>query len=218
MRIVDYDSLKEELIKWTARTDTAFSNRIDAFVALAEDRIYNGSGDGSNDPLYSKPLRVSTMEVREPLSVVDGEVALPSTVLDLRSAIVVDQRYGLEYLEPERFAIETARLGGGSPLYYTVDANTLKLAPGYTGNVDILFYKRFDPISSTNLNGELIAAHGMLYLNAALFEAFSWIQEESLALGHLARYRSQVHGLNSSAKSVRHGGKNRRIRTRVPMP
>ncbi len=217
MAITSYDDLKEEVQKWCARSDTTFSNRIDTFVALAEDRIYNGA-DEPGGALYSAAMRSKAMESSETIVATTGAATLPAYTLDVRSVIIPDQRHGVEYLEPEKFAVQLANLSGGSPIYYTVEGSTLKLGPTYSGNVTILIYKRFDPITSLNKNGDLIAAHGSAYLNATLFEASSFIQDVDTALGHLVRYRSQVSGINKSAKSVRHGGSNRRIRPRVAFP
>lgn len=60
MAIDDYDSLRDELSAWTARNDTAFRNRFDTFLQLAEDRIYNGAGD-EGDPLQTDALRADVM-------------------------------------------------------------------------------------------------------------------------------------------------------------
>lgn len=103
------------------------------------------------------------------------------------------------------------------PLYYTMLGKTMDIHPAFTGNVRLVYFKRFAAINSNNKTGELLTAHPGLYLSAVLFEAYTWMSEPNEAIGHLGRYRSQVAGANNTGKSVRFGGQSLRIRPRQPI-
>ena len=93
-----------------------------------------------------------------------------------------------------------------SPYYYTMQGTTLKVTPSYTGNLEILYYKRFPAVTADNIDGPMIQEHGMLYFNAVMYEAQSFVQDIELASGWLARFRAVAAGINKSAHDVRAGG------------
>lgn len=216
MAISDYDSLKDEVSKWCARSDTTFANRFETFLELAEDRIYNGAGD-EGDPLQTAPLRSQVMQTTGTVAVTSGTGTLPTALLELRSIHPAGHEWGIDYLGPERFDVAQSAVSGSNALYYEVVGSTLNIHPAITGNVTISYFQRFDAINSNNKTGELLTAHPTIYLSALLFEAYSWMEEVETAIGHLGRYRSQVAGANRTAHGKRYGAQARRIRPRQPI-
>lgn len=214
--IVDYDTLKSAIETWAARTDTAFRGQIPTFVALAEDRLYNGAGK-PGEAIYSAPLRSATMEVAGTMTVTDGTGTLPAEALELRKIVVSGQLTGLEYLTPERLSLWSSNAVAGTPLYYTTRGRDVILAPPSSATLNLTYYRQYDAITPTNQTGPLIIAHGLIYLEAALYEAFAFMQEPELALSHLARARGMIDGANNSATKVRTTGPLR-IRQRTPLP
>lgn len=55
MAITEYTSLVAAIKVWCARQDSVFSAQIPNFVAMAEDRIYDGYGM-KGEATYSPPL------------------------------------------------------------------------------------------------------------------------------------------------------------------
>lgn len=219
VQITDYDTLAATVKTWCARSDTKFSAQIPTFVSLTEDRIYHGLGDDHSDPLYSAPLRAPKMELSITVALVDGVATLPSDFLEARRINRSGDRNGIEYLPPQRFSLEGEYLSLGSlPLYYTTEAETLKVIPTYTGNVQMLYYRKFPAITDGNKVGTLITNYGNLYFSSGMHEAFSWMQEPELALGHIVRYRSQVAGLNRTNHKTRHPGQRHRVHMRSYIP
>lgn len=216
MSIVDYDTLKSSIETWAARTDATFRGQIPTFVALAEDRIYNGAGK-VGEPIYSAPLRSATMEVTGTMTVTDGVGTLPAEALELRKMVVNGQLTGLEYMTPERLSLWSSNAVSGTPLYYTTQGRDVVLAPPSSATLNLTYYRQYDAITPTNQTGPLIIAHGLIYLEAALYEAFAFMQDAELALSHLARARGMIDGANRSATAIRTGGPLR-IRQRVPLP
>lgn len=220
MAIVDYAGLVEGVQKWVARSDTTFTNRIPDFVAMAEDRIYNGADLEAKGQLYSAPLRNSTLEHTATLTFEDGTADLPTDYLGARKLFRSSDRVGLVYMPPERFAVRGAWSSGGDPGYYTIEDGAVKLTPTYDGDVSLLYWRKLSALTSetdSNTNA-LLVAHPMVYLTAALFEAFSFIQEVDIALGHVARLRAMIAGLNRTASQSRLSGGTLRVQPRSPLP
>lgn len=214
--INDYDSLAAAIKVWCARSDSVFSAQIPNFVAMAEDRIYDGYGEGGG-PADSPALRSRHMEVTETITVTDGIGTLEEHVISPRKLYRPADEVGITFITPERWSTVQANTPAGTPAYYTVEGSTLKLVPALTGPLSMLFYKRHPPITNGNKNGPVIAAHGNIYLEAALFEAFSFTQAAEPALAHAARCRSLISGANRSAQQMRYAGPLR-VRHRQPIP
>ncbi len=219
MAITDYDTLKSSLQSYAARSDSKFSAQVPTFVGLVEDRLYNGSGS-DGDPTYSPPLRSSTMELDTTVAVTSGSGTVPADMLEIRSITVSGQTYGLEYLPPERFRVWSSSITGSGPIYYTIIGSTISVIPAMTGTLQVIYYRRFDAINdSSTKTGPLIIAHGNIYLEMALFEAFAWMRNPDLALSHLALGRSMVTGVNRRAIAGRYPGPLRsRSRLSEAMP
>lgn len=219
MAITDFTTLRNEIQVYAARSDSVFSNRIETFVAFAEDRIYSGAGRGEQDPLYSEPLRTKVMEGETTLTFADSgsgysTATLPTDATDYRKIARDGDMEGISFLEPKYFMEMTARVGSGdTPDFYTVEAGIIKLAPSYVGDIKVSYWKRFTGLSIDNPTNDLLTAYPLVYLNACMYEAFSFMQEPNEALGWLARYRSQVAGLNKTATAARYPGRMQ-IRTR----
>jgi hypothetical protein len=216
MAITDYTSLRSAVQTYVARTDSVFSNMIPVFIELAEARIYNGAGDPGDD-LYSAPLRALVMETSGTITMTSGVGTMPSTALEFRKVYATDELLGITYQTPERFLQLDENASGGNPVYYTVEDGSIKVTPAYTGTLTVTYFQQFDAINSTTTTNGLITAHGVVYLEAVLFEAFSFLQEIPLAAGHLGKYRSLVAGLNRTAGAMRYPGPMR-VRSRMAFP
>jgi len=217
MAITDYTTLRASIQSWTARSnDTTFNAQIPNFVSLAEDRMYNGAGD-RGDPIYSAPLRSKYMEVEGTVTVTSGVGTLPDSALEIREISVTDQLTGLEYLTPERFRLFAANNTSGTPAYFTTRGSTIEVAPASSVTLDLTYYRSYDPITASNTTGPLLTAHGFIYLECCLYEAFAFMQADDLALAHLARARGMIDGANRTASNIRTAGPLR-IRQRNPIP
>lgn len=217
MAIQDYTTLRAAIQAWTARSnDTVFNNQIPTFVELAEDRLYNGAGQ-AGDSIYSAPLRSKAMEVEGTVTVTDGTGTLPDEALEIREISVQDQLTGIEFLPPERFRIYANNNTAGTPLYYTTRGSEIELAPASSVTLDLTYYRKYDAITASNTTGPLLIAHGLIYLECCLYEAFAFMQADDLALAHLIRARGMIDGANRTAANVRTAGPLR-IRQRNPIP
>lgn len=216
MAITEYDSLAAAIKVWCARSDSTFSAQIPNFVALAEDRIYDGYGD-RGEQAYSPPLRTKEMETTVTIALTDGVGTMPDDVIQPRKIYRPTDEIGLTYIQPERWSTVDAGVGSGTPAYYTIEGETIKVTPSSADELSVLYYKRFPAITDTNKEGPLISARGLIYLEAALFEAFSFIQSVDLALAHAGRCRSLIIGANKTGLALRYPGPLR-VKHRQPIP
>lgn len=209
MTISTYAELEQAIQDWAIRTDTAFTNQIPEFVALAEERIYYG-----NEHEESDPLRARAIEVETTITMTAGVGPLPSDYLEMRALTRDNDPVGLDYLPPHQFeAIKTELTGTGVPGYYTVKASNVEIAPGWTGTLDALYYQRL-PVLTTGTNA-ILTAHPNLYLWASLVEAMQFVGNEKKQGDFGRRYNGSVSAVN------RVNGRGQRsgtlLRTQVPL-
>lgn len=218
MAITDYDSLVAAVKVYAARSDATFTAQIENFISLAEDRICNGVGD-ERDPMFSPAVRVKEMSETSTITIVSSAGTVPAGSLGIRRLSRVSDLVGINYLAPDAFATRYNYPDAGTPRWYTIEGDQIRVAPaGWAGDISILYYKRPTPISSSNTTNAILTAYPNLYLAAVLFEAFSFQKDGETATGWLARYRSAASGVNRSASATRHGGGKLRTQPRVPLP
>ena len=215
--IADYDTLLAAVQRACARSNSAFVAALPDFVTMAEDRLYNGHGfDG--DPLYSPPLRSRVMEATGTITLTDGAGTLPSDYLSMRKLTRSGDQRGLTYLTPERADVELAASNvAATPLWYSIAGDALTVVPSWDGDLIALYYRKYDAINTGNKAGPLIAAHGMLYFEAAMIEAMAWQMETDNAIAHATKLRGMVQGVNRSAYDLRFSGPLR-VRQRMFIP
>lgn len=215
--ISDYNNLSTAIKQWCARSDSTFSNQIEAFVGFAELRMNNGQGE-VNGPLQCDALNAPEMEVVATLPVVAGVATMPADGASVRTITRDGDMVGMTYLNPRQFHVRTQSPANDIvPTYYTIVAGLIRFDAAYTGNVNLSYMKQFPALSPTNLTNTILTKYPLLYLSGCLFEAFSFCQEPDLAIAHFTRYKAQVAGINDSANSVRFAGPLQ-IRSRRPMP
>ena len=217
--IEDFDSLVSEIKVFVARSDSTFSARIQTFISLAEDRIFNGAGVDIRDPLYSPAIRVREMQTAATVSFTDGVGTVPTDSVGLSRVSRATDKVGLDYMPPDAFAQRAAYADTGNPRWYTIETGQIKVAPsGYDGDLTVVYYARPAGVTSTNISNDVLLAYPNLYLAACLFEAFTFIRDGESATGWLTRYRSSATGVNMSATGVRAGGNPLRIIPRNALP
>lgn len=218
MALTDFNSLKAAVQTWCARSDSKFVGQMDTFVAAAEDRIYNGAGMADQDPIYSPALRVPVMETSAAVAITAGSGAFADEVLEIRTIVRASDYVGQTYMPPERREIAVANAGSATEIAnYTITGRTIKTVPAVDGTYTIGYYRKFTAISQDNTTGTLITAYPLLYLEATLYEAFTFIRDTELAVGHLIKYRGLVQAANGVASKFRTAGPLRR-RTRGAIP
>lgn len=216
MSVSDFTSLRSALQVWAVRPDSVFSGQVPIFIQACESRLYDGGGEVGSE-LYTPPLRSAAMEVTGTVTMTAGVGSLPSNALELRKVYVDDQKSGITYLPPERWDEKNENASAGTPVYYTVEAGSLKVSPAFTGTVNVLYWRRYDAVTQAAPTNAMISAHGDLYLQGCLFEAFTFLQEGQAAAAYLARLRSGIDGANRTAANLRYPGP-KRVHSRLVFP
>lgn len=216
-QITDFASLTARIKTWCARSDNTFSNEIETFIALAELRMQNGQGS-QGEPLFCEALAVVEKEVTSTVTVTAGFATFPADGSSTRTIRRPGDKLGLEYMTPRQFSLQDNLITSGLPTHYTVEGNKIRITPAYTGPLELVYWKNFPAVNSSNTTNTILTMYPLLYLTGCLFEAFSWTQDIDLAAGHFARYKAIVDGINASDASTRFGGSPLRIRTRLAIP
>lgn len=201
--ISDFATLKAQVQTYCARTDSTFGNMVETFVAAAEQRIFHGSGR-PGDPLYSPALRCDDIETVTTLTTdVAGTVVLPSRCLDVRGLTVSGQDTEIKYMPPDRFKVWIELGSTGDSQYYTVEQGTLKIAPAAAVSLSVTIFTQPAALTVDASTSTTLTAFPMLYLDAVLHEAFTFLRNADLATAYLARYKSAVEGVNRTASHRR---------------
>lgn len=204
MTIASYSDLKTAVQNFYARSDTTFTNRLDDFIDLAEDRIHYG--DQGRFP--SQPLRVAGMETTGDLTISSQTVAVPSGFLGVRRLYLnTDPKVDLDYLAPDRFwaAYSVAASATGKPLYFTLEGTNFVFGPSpdatYTGK--LAYWKKMDPLSDSATTNWLITNSPGTYLYACLLEAALWDKDYETAAIYAEGLAGRINSLNTQDRKFR---------------
>jgi hypothetical protein len=197
MGLASFSDFKTSVANWLDRTD--LTSKIPDFITLAEVRI-------------GRDLRVKEMETRSQMSTVTDQeyYGLPEGFVQARSLKVVggcpaDQ--DLEYRTPEAMDLLGYQLSG-IPEYYTIIGQELRLLPNPgTGNtVEIVYYKKADPLSTTQTSNTVFAAYPDVYLYATLLEAATYLRDIEGAQGWGLLYGKAIEASQTADDRDRHTG------------
>jgi hypothetical protein len=186
-------------------TERAMSPKFDAalprFVALAEQRMFYGSGE-------SEPLRLRIMETAATIEFDDGAGEMPADYLAARALRYTegDPKTEPKYQPPEVFWSDRYAFNTGSPVAYTIEGDDIYISPAISGNLTFLYYALPAALDSDTATNDVLEKHPMLYFHATLFEAYSWLRNTERAETALANYASASSGLLRSERRARQGG------------
>jgi len=217
MAIATYNDLAAAVKTWCARSDSAFSNQIETFVALHELRMYNGSDD-NNGPLQCDPLMAPEIEKQGTVTFAAGVAPLPAGVSTVRFLGRPGDRVGIDYMTPRQFDLLDANSSGGDVQAFTVKGANIYVTPSFDGPFNIIYYEVQPAISSSNPSNVLLTNYPLIYFHGVMHEAFAFMQATDLAMAQFARYKAAVTGVNISIRGVRYGGTPLRIKPRNAIP
>ena len=205
MAIGTYSELKAAVANWLARSN--LTARIPEFITLGDADIHYGVRGG--DAWLSEPLRIRAMENTDSAFTVSARTAaLPTGFIGAR-------RLYLEGTPKITLALKTADdlwredpSTTGQPSAYAIEGTDMVFSPApdttYTGN--LLYTKRFTALSADADTNWLLTNHPGVYLFAALYEAWSFSAQESLARGYLDKLAAAVNGLNAVSEREKYSG------------
>jgi len=201
MAISTYSELTTAVANWLDRDDLTL--RIPEFIALAEAR-------------FNRALRLRSMEAKYTANTVGGQrnLALPTGYIQMRNFQVnTSPLTTLSYVTPEIYD----RLWGGStsgiPKFYTILANEISLGPipASVVEVEMLFYKNFENLSSTVATNWLITNAPDAYLYGAMMQAEPFIMNDERVALWGASLSKAIQELQEQDNKDRHSGSALRI-------
>ena len=201
MAIGTYAELQTAVANWLDRDD--LTDRIPEFIALAEAR-------------FNRVLRLRSMETKQTASTAAGQrnYALPADYIQMRNfQLNTSPLTVLSYVTPEIYD----RLWGGStsgiPRFYTILSDEVSLGPipGSVTTMEMLFYKRFTNLSTSNVRNWLLTSAPDVYLYASMLEAEPFIMNDArVPLWGQALDRA-VSDLQEQDNKDRHSGSALRV-------
>ena len=201
MAISNYSELNTAVANWLDRDD--LTDRIPEFIALAEAR-------------FNRLLRVRAMETKQTASTVASQrnLALPTNFIQMRNLqINTSPITSLEYVTPEMYD----RLYGGSdtgtPKAYTILADEIQLGPipASVQTIEMLFYKKFDALTSSATTNWMITNAPDVYLYGCLLEAEPFIMNDPRVQLWATAFQQAVADIQDQDNRDRHSGSALRV-------
>lgn len=183
--------------------DATFAGLCAEFITRAERRMFQGL----------RPLKAREMETRVTLTITDGVGETPSGFLSARRMTwVADRPYKLIYRAPEDFYDQTGMYA--RPTIFTIDGTVIDvLSPG-TGTAVLSYYAQPAGLTGDVSTNAVLAAHGHVYLAAALIEAYGFLDNEPKMMLWTQKFFEAVDGVNLAAVKARYAGTH--LSPRVP--
>jgi hypothetical protein len=173
MAITNYTELQTAMTNWLSRTnDTNLQSLYPDCITLAEAK-------------FNRMFRVNDMIQYETLTTVSGQANFPAGMLSLRTLYLGDNvPVELEYITPEQFYLKYPIAPNNTNVsrYYTIDGPYILLSRRNSNDesLNITFYQRIEPLSSSDTNW-LLEKHPDMYLYAALAEVYDIIKNGEMA-------------------------------------
>lgn len=201
MAISNYSELNTAVANWLDRDD--LTDRIPEFIALAEAR-------------FNRLLRIRAMETKQTASTVASQrnLALPTNFIQMRNLqINTSPITSLEYVTPEMYD----RLYGGSdtgtPKAYTILADEIQLGPipASVQTIEMLFYKKFDALTSSASTNWMITNAPDVYLYGCLLEAEPFIMNDPRVQLWATAFQQAIADIQDQDNRDRHSGSALRV-------
>lgn len=162
MAITSYSELLTALTNWRGQ-DTLQASRYPEWIALFE-------------AWFNRNHRLRQMETSSASALSSNARTVPSDYLAWRSV----EWYGitphreLKWVHPKRLTSGWTAVGDGATTeFFTIESDTLTVAPADTANSTVLlrYYQKVPALTVSNTTNWLLTANPDLYLNGCLYEA-----------------------------------------------
>lgn len=194
MSLSTFDNLKLEIIDWSKRGDIDL--KVDTFIQMAETEMYA-------NPV--EVLRVRGQETRS-TATTDGQyLALPDDFQSLRGIrfVIAGEDNELVFRSPEQMQRQPST---GRPEFFTVTSQIeFNRVPDDNYTVEIHYFAKPTPLSSSNATNEVLAANPNIYLFGALWAVFKYAIDEPQSQLYYSQFINAVKGTNRLDKKGRYG-------------
>ena len=201
MAISTYSELNTAVANWLDRDD--LTDRIPEFIALCEAR-------------FNRLLRIRAMENKQTASTVAAQrnLALPTGFIQMRNLqINTSPIVPMQYVTPEIYDRLYGSTESGTPQMYTIIADEIQLGPvpGSVQTIEMLFYKKFDAITSVAPTNWMITNAPDIYLYGCLLEAEPFIMNDPRVQLLATAFKQAIADLQDQDNKDRHSGSALRV-------
>lgn len=213
MALTTFAGLKAAVADWLERTDLTSQIANDFFPMVQAKMYYGDAGQ--------EPLRIRAMIASGTLTPnTSGEVTI-STGVDsgwLAFTQITPTQAGaqsLNYLDPWEFRKRTDYLQSSvAPQYiYTIEGDTLYVAPKSVGTMTAVWYEKFAAVSGDSDTDWIILNAPQIYLNGCIAEACAFLDDEREA-AFRAKFAGAISALNLNDRIARSSGATKVARPR----
>ena len=201
MSIANYSELNTAVANWLDRDD--LTDRIPEFIALCEAR-------------FNRLLRIRAMEYKQTASTVSGQrnLALPTGFIQMRNLqINASPIVPMQYVTPEIYDRLYGSTLTGTPQMYTIIADEIQLGPipGSVLTIEMLFYKKFDALTSAATTNWMITNAPDVYLYGCLLEAEPFIMNDPRVQLWATAFKQAIADMQEQDNKDRHSGSALRV-------
>jgi hypothetical protein len=165
MALSTYTELKTTIANWLNRTDLT-SEISDDFIVLTEADL-------------NAKLRIRQMHAQTTITIDAETETVPTGFLQVRDFYILSngQKFPMTFISPAQMDAVKASSTTGVPSSYTILGSSFRFAPRpdstYSGILN--YYKKFDPLTSSNTSNYILADHPAVYLYGSLFHAANFL-------------------------------------------
>jgi hypothetical protein len=201
MAISTYSELNTAVANWLDRDD--LTDRIPEFIALCEAR-------------FNRLLRIRAMEYKQTASTVAGQrnLALPAGFIQMRNLQMnASPIVPMQYVTPEIYDRLYGSTSTGTPEMYTIIADEMQLGPipASVQTIEMLFYKKFDALTSVASTNWMIINAPDVYLYGCLLEAEPFIMNDPRVQLWATAFKQSISDMQEQDNKDRHSGSALRV-------
>jgi hypothetical protein len=201
MSIATYSELNTAVANWLDRDD--LTDRIPEFIVLCEAR-------------FNRLLRIRAMEYKQTASTVSGQrnLALPTGFIQMRNLQMNETPIvPMQYVTPEIYDRLYGSTLTGTPQMYTIIADEIQLGPipGSALTIEMLFYKKFDALTTVTTTNWMIINAPDVYLYGCLLEAEPFIMNDPRVQLWATAFKQAITDIQEQDNKDRHSGSALRV-------
>ena len=195
MALTNFDELVKQVTDWSHRED--LGTKMADFIALTENSMY------ANE---TEILNVRSMETITTVLTTGRLLTLPVGFESARSIRLLTNDGGgeLRFQAPEQMLNHPFT---GRPQFFTIIGDKIQLdrTPDSEYTIEIQFFKKADPLTSSNQTNEILTKHPSIYLYGALTQVFIYAQDDQQVAKYIQLFIGAIKGANKADKKGRFG-------------
>jgi hypothetical protein len=221
MALTNYGTLRAAALDWSwtsgALTDATMANDI---FPIVQSQVYWGDKTAGMQEI--EPLRIRSMVTTGTLTPATGGTVTISTGVSatwlefIEMVPVYSNARSLTYMEPWSFRKQVDALAStvAPQLIYTVEGDTLYLAPKNVGTVTAAWYAKFAALGSDAATDYIITNAPQVYLYGMIAQGCLYTQDDRFAQFR-AMFAGAIRALNDTDQQQRASGSRSVARPRV---